>query len=358
MAFNPDEGEVVDTGFNPDDGVEDSAFHPNLVESASTPVIKQESPSIVTTAKDMLADYFKHLPFVNDEGYVIQPKAKAGINASAQFVKEHPAETALGVASIPLAPETLLGVMLLGGTAAGARAFDKTHPFTNRVSDYKTMTTADNMLDIGGSGALAFGTGALGASVHRIANATKDINEATKNWKALEDAKDLAYESALAKKAREAKAFNAFSDRASKANALNDLASGGDKALGNEAYKYYWANMRARVGNYIEHTDPMYMYGGTRYGMKPSDDVIASYIEQADAPIIRDVAAPEPNGLDLTAALPNSTRVALKALAPGLSNNKLIPKLIAPLADAARNSQVIPTSRVPLEHLIRSKMQK
>ena len=67
------------------------------------------------------------------------------------FVKEHPAETAVGVLSAPLLEVSVPSALIAGSLAGGSRVIDKTHPLTNEQSDFETMTPIDNTLDIAGN---------------------------------------------------------------------------------------------------------------------------------------------------------------------------------------------------------------
>jgi hypothetical protein len=115
---------------------------------------------LVKLAKDELAGYVAGKPFQR-----IQPEARAGIKATGKFVQEHPAETAVGVLSAPIMPATLAGALGTGALLAGGRVIDKTHPLTDDLSDFETMTPLDNTVDIAGNAvggaALHYGGGRL-----------------------------------------------------------------------------------------------------------------------------------------------------------------------------------------------------
>jgi hypothetical protein len=88
-----------------------------------------------------------------------------GLKMVGQFVKEHPAETAIGIAGAPLLPEGIAGALLAGALDMGGRTIDKTHPLTGGVSDFDTMSAADNTSDIMSHGLTAVPMQYLGSKI-------------------------------------------------------------------------------------------------------------------------------------------------------------------------------------------------
>jgi hypothetical protein len=90
-----------------------------------------------------------------------------------QFIKEHPAQTAVGLLSAPIIPEGLAGMgigALLGGIG---RSVDKLHPLTTEESDYKTRSALSNTADIGGN---ALGSALMQGIVGKLlGNVTKAV---------------------------------------------------------------------------------------------------------------------------------------------------------------------------------------
>lgn len=90
-----------------------------------------------------------------------------------EWVKEHPAQTAVGVLSAPLIPEGLAGIgvaSLLGGLG---RSVDKLHPLSDRESDYQTRSGLSNTADIGLN---AIGSGlAQGIFGKLLGNVSKEV---------------------------------------------------------------------------------------------------------------------------------------------------------------------------------------
>lgn len=66
-----------------------------------------------------------------------------GAQAVGGFVKEHPAETAAGIAAGLTMPVSAMGLLGAGALGIAGRAIDKTHPLTNERMDYGLWNTSD-----------------------------------------------------------------------------------------------------------------------------------------------------------------------------------------------------------------------
>lgn len=100
----------------------------------------------------------------------LEPNSPRGLF---EYVKDHPAQTTMGILAAPLIPEGLVGVgagALLGGIG---RTIDKSHMFTDEPSDYKTKSALSNTADIGLN---AIGSGLLqGIFGKAVGSVTKEV---------------------------------------------------------------------------------------------------------------------------------------------------------------------------------------
>ena len=92
-------------------------------------------------------------------------------NTVVGYAKEHPAELAGGVLSIPAGP------VGMGLASMAGRAIDKTHPFTSNESDYTHEKSADNLVDILNSGVVGGTLGAIGSGLGKLITPTSRMSK-------------------------------------------------------------------------------------------------------------------------------------------------------------------------------------
>lgn len=86
-----------------------------------------------------------------------------GAKAVGGFVREHPAETAAGIAAGFTLPVSVPGVLGAGALGIAGRMIDKTHPLTDEKSDYKKQSSKEIAKDLLISGTVnALGHGIFG----------------------------------------------------------------------------------------------------------------------------------------------------------------------------------------------------
>lgn len=151
----------------------------NLLSSTTVVTGKRKLPDLSTVmqlakeAEDSRGPYGQALP-----GMTVTPdtevRKQITLNDIKNAVVDNPAKTALAVggtgAAILGAPLTIPAAAVLGMAAEGA---DKFRPFSDRESDYKTMTPAENMVDIGSAGVFSV----LGdATLHGIGSGARQFN--------------------------------------------------------------------------------------------------------------------------------------------------------------------------------------
>lgn len=131
----------------------------NLLSSTTVVTGKRKLPDLSTVmrlakeAEDSRGPYGQALP-----GMTVTPdtevRKQITLNDIKNAIVDNPAKTALTVegtgAAILGAPLTIPAAAVLGMAAEGV---DKFRPFSERESDYSTMTPAENIVDIGSAGA-------------------------------------------------------------------------------------------------------------------------------------------------------------------------------------------------------------
>jgi len=122
------------------------------------PIRYGEAPNVprISNVADLIA-----------EDYIV-PTVQ-GVKYIGNTIKEHPAETAAGVAAGLTLPVSAMGLLGAGALGVAGRAIDKTHPLTNERMDYGRESGGQTAKDLALSGGVnALFHGLLGPTASAI----------------------------------------------------------------------------------------------------------------------------------------------------------------------------------------------